>query len=275
MQGHSPVTSSPNIRPTPSMAQGPELWRGTWVIFGKHLYKFTRDTTEVGGTLAAPLLLAVTFGAGMNQIVNTAMIGGGSYLSFITPGILAFTALNGSVNAGMTVLEERIKGILKEYFVAPIPRLSVLLASTFSGLTKTLIQSALILLIAVLFGASLQTSPAGVVGALLALSLYTAAFVGFSNGMAMRSKSVGGYHTLLFLLTLPLLFFSNALYPLDTMPVWMRVVAYLNPTTYVVDALRHTLFANGSLPLWLDLTVLAAWAILLSWFGVKSFRKLM
>ncbi len=250
-----------------------ELWRGAWVIYRKHMHKFVRNSTEVGGTLAAPLLLAMTFGAGMQQIVNPAAIGGANYLSFITPGILGFTALSGAVNAGMTILEEKIRGYLKQYLVAPIPRASVLLASTLSGLVKTLVQSLLVLLIALLFGAHLVTSPAGIVGALAVLTLFMLAIVGFANGVALRSKSIGGYHTMLFLLNLPLLFLSNAFYPLDAMPAWMRVVALANPTTYVVDGLRQTLFGGGSLPLLLSLAVLALFALGLQWYGVTSFRK--
>jgi ABC-2 type transport system permease protein len=173
----------------------------------------------------------------------------------------------------MTALEEKIRGFMKEYLVAPIPRMSILLASTMSGLVKTLLQSLLILVIAVIFGARLQTSPAGVAGALLVLVLFMLAFVGFANGMAMRSKSIGGYHTMLFLLNLPLLFLSSALYPLATMPIWMKAVALLNPTTYVVEGLRTTLFGGGELPLLLDIAVLAVFAALFVWYGVVSFRK--
>jgi ABC-2 type transport system permease protein len=250
-----------------------ELGRGASVIYRKHMHKFLRNGTELGGTLAAPLLLAMTFGAGMQKIVAPDAIGGGDYLSFITPGILGFTALSGAVNAGMTILEEKIRGYLKQYLVAPIPRASVLLASTLSGLVKTLAQSLLILLIALLFGARLQTSPAGLLGALLVLSLFMLAIVGFANGVALRSKTIGGYHTMLFLLNLPLLFLSNAFFPLAAMPLWMRLVAYLNPTTYVVDGLRLTLFGGGDLPLALSISMLALFAVALQWYGVRSFRK--
>ncbi len=250
-----------------------ELWRGATVIFSKHMHKFVRNGTELGGTLAAPLLLAMTFGAGMQKLVAPDAIGGGDYLSFITPGILAFTALSGAVNGGMTILEEKIRGYLKQYLVAPVPRASILLAATLSGLLKTLAQSVLILLIALLFGARLQTSPAGALGALLVLSLFMLAIVGFANGVALASKSIGGYHTMLFLLNLPLLFLSNAFYPLAAMPLWMRLVAYLNPTTYAVDGLRLALFGTGDLPLALSLAVLALFALALQWYGVRSFRK--
>ncbi|MCB9138363.1 MAG: ABC transporter permease [Caldilineaceae bacterium] len=254
-----------------------ELWRGAWVIFNKHMLKFRTNSMEIGGTLGWPLLWIGTFGLGMERVVDTSMLGGttGSYLAFITPGIIALTALSGAVNSGMTLLEEKIRGVLKEYFVAPIPRMSILLASTGSGLVKTLIQSIIILAIAVLFGARMTWNPIALLGGLIFLLLYVMAFVGFSNGVAARSNSVGGYHMLLFVLNLPLLFLSNALYPLDVMPGWMRVLAYLNPTTYVVDGLRHTLFNGGSLPVLLSLTVLTLFAAVCNWYGLRSFQAIL
>lgn len=253
--------------------QSSELWRGSWVIFTKHLYKFIHNSQELGGTLAAPLLLAATFGLGMDRLVAPAAIDGLNYLSFITPGIIAFTALSGAINAGMTILEEKIKGMMKEYLVAPIPRASILLAATGSGLIKSLVQSFLIVVVAVIFGAHLQTSPLRVVLAGLVLTTFVISAVGFANAMALRSKSIGGYHTILFLLNLPLLFLSSALYPLATMPTWMRVVAYLNPTTYAVEGLRATLFGSGSLNLWLCVALLAFFAILSTWFSVQTFKR--
>lgn len=253
-----------------------ELWRGGWVIFRKHMRKFISNSMEVGGTLGWPLLWVLFFGLGMQQVVSDQALGGAaSYLAYIAPGILALTALSGAVNAGMVLLEEKVKGILKEYFVAPIPRMSILLASTGSGLVKTLIQAAIILALAVLLGASITGGIPGLVGAALFLFLYVAAFVGFSNGMALRSKSLGGYHMILFVLNLPLLFLSNALYPLSAMPSWMRVLAYLNPTTYAVDGMRTMLYGVNEIPLALDLAMLIAFAILCTWFGLRSFRTLL
>ena len=279
MQSQVSAQASPAVPVNrPSVETGViELWRGAVVIFNKHMLKFRSNSMEIGGTLGWPLLWVMTFGVGMERVVDVSALGANAtgYLAFITPGIIALTALSGAVNSGMTLLEEKIKGVMKEYFVAPIPRLSILLASTGSGLVKTLIQSLIILVVAVLFGARFHTNLLGVMGACLVLLLYVMAFVGFSNGVAARSKSVGGYHMLLFVLNLPLLFLSNALYPLETMPRWMQFFAYLNPTTYVVDGLRQTLFANGSLPLLLSVVVLALFAVLFQWYGVRSFRSIL
>lgn len=256
-----------------AVAEGRELWRGSWVIFTKHMYKFLRNGQELGGTLAAPLLLAATFGLSMNGLVAPAAINGLNYLAFITPGIIAFTALSGAINAGMIILEEKIKGMMKEYMVAPIPRASILLASTGSGLVKSLIQSLLIVVVAMLFGARLQTSPVEIGAAILVLLAFVVAGVGFANAMALRSRSIGGYHAVLFLLNLPLLFLSSALYPLDAMPVWMRVVALLNPTTYAVEGMRATLFGSGSLELWICVVVLTGYAVACTGLGIRTFRR--
>ena len=276
MQSHVETPAPPaygaQLSPSLPLAPWHGLWRGAWVIFQKHMRKFRHNSMEIGGTLGFPLLFVGTFALGMQNVVDTGALGGANYLAFITPGMIALTALSGAVNSGMTFLEEKIKGILKEYFVAPIPRMSVLLASTASGLVKTLIQSLIILALALLFGARMQTGPLQLGVALLVLLLYVMGFVGFSNGVAARSKSVGGYHTMLFFLNLPLLFLSNALYPLDAMPVWMRALAYANPTTYAVDGLRHTLFGNGSLPMVLSLAVLLVFVAVSNWYGLRSFR---
>ncbi|GIV73334.1 MULTISPECIES: ABC transporter permease [Caldilinea] len=261
----SPVRQSSNA----------ELWRGTWVIFTKHMHKFLRNGQEVGGTLAAPILLAATFGLGMEKVVAADAIAGLNYLSFIAPGIIAFTALSGAINAGMPLLEEKIKGVMKEYMVAPIPRLSILLAATASGLVKTFVQSTLIVLVTVLFGARLQMSPGSALGATLVLTAFMVTMVGFANAMALRSRSIGGYHTILFLLNLPLLFFSSALYPLDAMPVWMRAVAVINPTTYAVEGMRRWLFGGDALHPLLCLAVLTVTAVLSLWFSVRTFQRVM
>ena len=39
-------------------------------------------------------------------------------------------------------------------------------------------------------------------------------------------------------LTMPLFFASNAIYPIAIMPAWLQVVSHANPLTYEVDALR-------------------------------------
>lgn len=85
---------------------------------------------------------------------------------------------------------------------------------------------------------------------------------------------------MIFLLQLPLLFLSNSLYPLDTLPAWMRIGAYANPTTYVVTGLRQitlgpapTMGAAANIPLWLCFLVSAGFAAFGMNLALRAFKK--
>jgi ABC-2 type transport system permease protein len=73
------------------------------------------------------------------------------------------------------------------------------------------------------------------------VAIYSLGFVGLATAWAVRASSTGGYHALIFLFNLPLLFASNALYPLELLPRWLKVLARLNPTTHIIDALLQVL----------------------------------
>ena len=221
--------------------------------------KFFRNREELGGLLLQPILWVVLFGIGMGSLVRS--VGGGDYMSFMLPGILALTALGGAVGGGMSLLDERLRGIVKEYLVAPIPRLSILMGNAASTVTKALFQAVIILVVGALMGARLTASPLGWLGLLVMTILFTIGFAGIALAVAARSSSIMGYHGLIFLFNLPLLFASNALYPLVSMPGWLRVVALANPTTYLIDAMRALVFggqATIALPISFAVTALFA-----------------
>ncbi len=244
----------------------------TIAIWSKHMRKFLRNREEFGGLLIQPLLWIGLFGVGMGTVVG--QMRGSDYLTFMIPGILALTVLGGAAGGGMTLLEERLRGSVKEYLVAPIPRLSILLGNAASTITKALLQAAIILLVALVLGAHLTASPLGWLALAVLLALFTLGFAGVALAVAARSSSIMGYHGLIFLFNLPLLFASNALYPLDSMPGWIRALALLNPTTYLIDALRALAFASAaSLPLSLSLGVIAAFAALGTALARWSFQR--
>jgi ABC-2 type transport system permease protein len=234
--------------------------------------KFFRNREELGGLLIQPILWVAVFGVGMSALVGEAV--GSDYLSFMAPGILALTALGGAVGGGMLLLDERLRGIMKEYLVAPIPRLSILLGNAASTVTKALFQALVILLLCAFMGVRPSGGMLGLLGLVVLLTLFTLGFAGIALAVAARSKSIMGYHGMIFLFNLPLLFASNALYPLASVPGWLRVLALANPTTYLIDALRALSFGGTAtlpLPLSFGVTILFALAGIALAFG--SFRR--
>lgn len=244
-----------------------------FTLWQKHMRKFVRSKMEIVATLFFPLVLMGLFGVAMRRVMGETLPGL-DYLSYITPGILALTALTASVLGGATLLQERLSAIIREYLVAPVPRSSILLAVVGSGFTKALLQSAVILGLGLLLGVRPNAHLPGLALSLIAFFAFIGGFVGIAAAVAARAPSMEAYHSLIMLLNVPILFMSNALYPLDAMPLWLRLIALANPTTYLIDAMRAGLFGQAAeLSLPLDLFVLVAFAALtLSWAG-RSFRR--
>jgi len=96
------------------------------ILWQKQMKKSLIHTEEIVGMLIQPILWVVLFGVGMRSLMATATPGSGAgYMTFIVPGIVALTAVGGAIGGGSSWLHERLTGIVKEYLVAPIPRLSI------------------------------------------------------------------------------------------------------------------------------------------------------
>jgi len=253
----------------------------TILLWQKQMKKALVHPEEIVGMLIQPILWVILFGVGMRSLMGTTSPGSGNdYMTFVVPGIVALTAVSAAIAGGSTWLNERLMGIVKEYLAAPIPRLSILMGNATSIVTKVLIQSIVILIVGLLMGAKLSDTPLGWFGGLLLIAGYGIGFSGFSLAVASSTDSSEGYHMMIFLLQLPLLFLSNSLYPLETLPTWMRVGAYANPTTYVVTGLRQitlgpapTMGTVANIPLWLCFVVSASFAIFGMYIALKAFKK--
>ncbi len=250
--------------------------RGVFTLWLKHMRKFLSSSMEIGGTLSTPILWMLLFGLSMDGMVKNMRdlnlsIG---YVAYITPGVMLLTGLTAAILGGSTLLMERVNGVIKEYLVAPIPRLAVLLGTMASGLTKAVLQSLIVLILGIFLGASLIFNPLSILAGLGIVTLYSLGFVGVAAAAASRARGMESYHALIMVLNLPVLFLSNALYPLDKMPLLVKVFAYLNPTTYAVDATRSFFYgAPAEIGFPIDLTFLVVFMVLGIWFGFSNFKK--
>lgn len=187
-------------------------------IWGKLLRKNLANTEMTMGMLIQPILWVVLFGVGMKSMLD----GDSSYITFMLPGIIALTVLSGAIGGGSTWMNERILGIVKEYLVAPISRLSILFGNALAVVTVSLIQAIIIIIVGLIMGASITFSIFGLIAGLLLLIGFGIGFTGIALAIASKTDNPGAYHAMIMLLNLPLLFLSNALYPMNTLPTWMQ-----------------------------------------------------
>jgi len=248
-------------------------------IWHKHMRKFLGNGEEMFGLMVQPILWVVLFGVGMKSLMGgIAPDGGDSYIGFMLPGIIALSAMGGAIGGGMSWLDERVRGIVKEYLVAPIPRISILLGNAGSTLSKALFQAVVIMFVGVLMGAGLSGDPLGWFTGFLLLVGYSLGFTGLALMIASMTDDLMAYHAMIMLLNLPVLFLSNALYPMASLPGWMRIGALANPTSYLVDGIRQTILSGGggpatadTMPLWLCFIVTTGFAVLGLTAATRSF----
>jgi ABC-2 type transport system permease protein len=217
----------------------------TLVIAELEARKLRHDPSELVTRAVQPILWLLVFGQvfGQMRIVPT---GGRPYIDFIAPGILAQSVLFIAIFYGIAVIWERDLGIVHRFLVTPTPRTALVLGKALSAGMRAVTQAAVIYALAVLLGVAIDWSVGALAGVLAVVVLAAGFFSTFSLIIACLVKTRERFMGIGQLLTMPLFFASNAIYPVSVMPAWLQVVSHLNPVTYEVDALRALMLAGGT-----------------------------
>ena len=218
--------------------------RESAAIVEVELIKLVRDPTEVISRAVQPVLWLVVFGQVLAQVrgIHTGQL---SYLAFITPGILAQSVLFSAIFYGIAIIWERDLGVVHKLLVSPAMRTSLVFGKAVAAGFRGIVQAVVIYAIALIMHVSLNLDPLAIFTVLVSVMLGSGIFATFSLVIACVVKTRERFMGIGQLMTMPLFFASNAIYPLDIMPGWLRVVAQINPLTYLIDALRGLMIAGG------------------------------
>jgi ABC-2 type transport system permease protein len=231
-------------------------------IVGYEARKLRHDPTELLLRAIQPALWLVVFGSAFSAI-HAIPTGALTYLQFLTPGILAQSVLFIAIFYGIASIRERELGIIIKFLVSPARRAILVGGRALSASLRGLSQAVVVLLLATALSVHLRVTVPSVAGVILTVVLGSALFSTLSMVIASLVRTQERFLGIGQLLTMPLFFASNAIYPISIMPGWLRPIAYANPLTYVVDALRNltTPQATVLFPLWVDLSVLLGVAL--------------
>jgi len=237
--------------------------------------KLSKDPWELAIRAIQPLLWLVVFGSAFARI-RVLPEGTTDYLSFLAPGILAQSVTFASIFFGITLIWEKDQGLTQKYLASPLARSALVVGKLLAAGLRSLVQAAVILTVAGLMGARLNLGPGEALG-VLGLTLAGAAFfAGLSLGIAALLKTRDRMMGIGQLITLPLFFASNALYPVSIMPTWLQAVSGVNPMTYLVDGFRGLMVPHHAAHLGLDLVVLGtatlAMTLLATWLYPRLAR---
>lgn len=210
--------------------------RASVALTRRWLWRLKREPAGLVSSLLQPAVWLILFG---HLFAEGAAVTGSSYIAFMTAGVIVMTVFNAALSGGVEILFDREANVLQRLIASPIPPASIF-ASRFVfviGLASG--QAGIILLVALMLGVRIAS---GLVG--LSLILATGILLGIgitaiSVALAMALRSHGPFFSIIGFVSLPLLFASNALAPLDVMPAWLRWLARLNPMTYAISAVRE------------------------------------
>jgi ABC-2 type transport system permease protein len=222
------------------------------------LQKIRHDRTELYTRAIQPALWLLIFGETFSRL-RAIPTGTVPYLDYLAPGILAQSTLFIAIFYGIQIIWDRDAGVLAKLLVTPTPRAALITGKAFAAGTRALTQAVAILVLSAVLGVTLTLNPLRWLGVVVIVMLGTAFFSCLSMtiaGIAMSRDRLMGIGQAI---TMPLFFGSNALYPVNLMPGWLRVISHVNPLSYEVDALRHLLIGTpGDLPLDIAVLVVAA-----------------
>jgi ABC-2 type transport system permease protein len=111
---------------------------------------------------------------------------------------------------------------------------------------RALTQVVIVYALSLMLGVKINWNPAALTGVICAVLLGAAGFAMLSLIIACIVKTRERFMGIGQVLTMPLFFASNAIYPISMMPGWLQVVAKINTLTYEVDALRALMLAGGT-----------------------------
>ncbi len=214
-----------------------DLVQKTLVIAEIEARKLRHDPTELLTRAIQPILWLLVFGEVINQ-VHLIPVPGMSYIDFLTPGILAQSILFISIFYGLATIWERDLGIVQKLLTTPVPRIGLVSGKALSAGIRALSQALIIYILALLIGVTVNWSPIAITAVVVVVLLGAAIFATLSLIIACLVRTQEKFMGIGQMITMPLFFASNAIYPISLMPSWLQAVAYGNPLTYMVDALR-------------------------------------
>ena len=246
----------------------------TLAIAELEIRKLRHDYFELVTRAIQPALWLLLFGTVLTR-ARLIPTGGVPYLDFMAPGILGQSMLFVSIFYGVSIIWERDLGITHKLLVSPTPRGALVLGKALSAGIRSLSQALIIYVLALLLGVKLNWNPLALLGVVFLVVLGAALFSTFSLIIACLVKTRERFMGIGQVLTMPMFFASNAIYPVALMPDWLQMVARVNPLSYEVDALRALMLQNGtsSFGLTVDFAALLVVTIVLVMIGARLYPR--
>jgi ABC-2 type transport system permease protein len=236
-----------------------------FTLWWREVVRFYRQPARVAGVILSPLLFWIVIGSGFGTSFRSGQAAGQQhYLDYFYPGALVMIVLFTAIFTMMSVIEDRNEGFLLSVLVAPVPRAAIVLGKVLGGTTLATVQGLIFLVFAPLVGVHMTLPSFGLIVLTVFLTSFALTALGFAIAWPMDSTQ--SFHAIINLFLIPLWLLSGALFPLSGASGWIRVVMYVNPLTYGVEALRTLMYPEAPSSLSVSLTASILTLVLFTMF---------
>lgn len=211
--------------------------RHTWVMTVRHVMRLIRQPWYIAVTLVQPIVWLLLYGALFRRAVEIPGFKSDSYIQFLAPGVIVMSALFSSGWGGMALIDDLNRGVIDRFLVTPVHRAPLILGRLVQASIVVVVQSVIIVLLAMATGARFESLP-GVAVLILVAAMVGAAFGAISYAIALLARREETVIAVMNFTLLPLTFLSAGFMQKDLMPGWMQRVADFNPVNWAVEAGR-------------------------------------
>jgi ABC-2 type transport system permease protein len=187
--------------------------------------------------LFTPLLFLLLFSQLLQKLTSLPGLSG-NYLTYLTPGILVMNAVLGAFQSGMSIVNDINSGFLQKLLLTTVSRPAILLGRLMTDVLVLVVQSIIIIVVAIPLGLTIITGLSGILLIFMTLVIFDLAWSGLLLALGLKTRKPETISAVGNLLAFPLLFVSSALFPTAIMPSWAQTVSSFNPVSYASDITR-------------------------------------
>jgi len=213
------------------------FFRDAYLIGKNELLVQIRNPLWLFFGLFQPIVYLVLFAPFLEGIANTPGFPAGNAIQFFAPGLLIMNVLFGAAFAGFGLIDQLRTGFIERIRVTPVSRLAIVTGLVLKTPLVLLTQSAILLLVAILFF-DLQISGTGIIMLAFLLFIIGITMASLSYTIALIVKDEGTLAALTNFFTLPLFLLAGVMLPVEFAPKLLQTLAKWDPFTYAVDASR-------------------------------------
>lgn len=244
-----------------------------WFMLRRQTRNFLREPVWVVLTLVQPFFWLMLYGQLFQRVVELPGFASGSYIQFLTPGIVVMTAYVTATYSGMGMLDDHERGVLQRFLATPVRRSALIVSQVLRAALTAILQTVIIVAVGYALGARVHSGVEGCIAICALAALLASGFAGLSHALALITRRYTTMVAVANFIGLPLIFLSATLISESVMPHWMVTLAKFNPVHWGVLGARaaFSLDAAGS-EVALQLGLLGGFALVTTALATWAFR---